>query len=207
MTATLEDLDLALRCDACGQTVTGLAATMHDWDLVWSLFSRHGWTGTRLATGPHRCTRCSRIPLSAAPPATTAPRTPGDWKAPPSHPTSGTVLCRQLDGVALVELAGDLQPGAPGIPGALLAATGAGRWPPHLILDLNRVTRLGPAARAELVAVRHGVALAGGHTCLAGLSPDLRRGLRTLCLLHLFVEFPSADAAVAWLHAGRSACA
>ena len=63
---TPDGTDFTLICDACGQSVTGLGATMHNWDLVWSLFRRHGWTGARLATGPHSCGRCSRVPLASA---------------------------------------------------------------------------------------------------------------------------------------------
>ena len=50
-----------------------------------------------------------------------------------------------------------------------------------------------------LVAARHRAAQAGGHTCLVGLAPFMRRMMHTLCLLHLFVVLPDRATAVGWL--------
>ncbi|WP_238010681.1 STAS domain-containing protein [Dactylosporangium sp. AC04546] len=189
---TIDGTDFGLVCDTCGQSVTGLGATMHNWDLVWSLFSRHGWTGTRLATGPHSCARCSRVPLAAA------------AAAVPAQPTGildaldERVSVRTARGVAVVALTGDL---TASVHDALQAALAeAGSVPPHLVIDLTRATSLDTSTLGELVAARHRAAQAGGHACLAGMSPGVRRILHTLCLQHLFAEFPAPEAAVAWLH-------
>ncbi|GAA2639334.1 hypothetical protein GCM10010399_85910 [Dactylosporangium fulvum] len=51
--------DFSLVCDGCGMTVHHLGASLHNWDLVWSLFRRHGWIGVRSSCGPHGCPRCT----------------------------------------------------------------------------------------------------------------------------------------------------
>ncbi|WP_433200891.1 hypothetical protein ACQP00_29580 [Dactylosporangium sp. CS-047395] len=55
-----ERTDFSLVCDECGLIVGRLAANLHNWDLAWSFFSRHGWVGERAPEGPHRCPRCLR---------------------------------------------------------------------------------------------------------------------------------------------------
>lgn len=50
--------DFSLVCDGCGLIVGRLGANLHNWDLAWIFFSRHGWVGERAADGPHRCPRC-----------------------------------------------------------------------------------------------------------------------------------------------------
>lgn len=115
---TPDGTDFTLICDACGQSVTGLGATMHNWDLVWSLFRRHGWTGARLATGPHSCGRCSRVPLASADAdpvgwlAGDAPSTPVaadvDTEPAPAVPTDPRVGGVVVDEALVVTLSGDL---------------------------------------------------------------------------------------------------
>lgn len=195
MTATANGTDLGLRCDSCGQTITGLGATMHNWDLVWSLFSRHGWTGTRLATGPHSCSRCSRVPLAAM--VTDDPPPPEEPPADDEVALDPRVRCRIMRGVPVVELTGDLDLDVAGALREALAT--AGRRPPHLVVDLSQAKTVDSIALAELVAARHRAAQAGGHTCVVGLSSPVRRVLHTLCLSHLFVELPDRDAALGWL--------
>jgi len=195
LTATVNATDLGLRCDSCGQTVTGLGATMHNWDLVWSLFSRHGWTGTRLAIGPHSCNRCSRVPLAAS-----------NTDGPPRSLTAidgdelhldPRVRCVIMRGVPVVELSGDLDLDVADPLREALAT--AARRPPHLVVDLAEAKTVDSIALAELVAARHRAAQAGGHTCVVGLSTPVRRILHTLCLHHLFVELPDRDTALNWL--------
>ncbi|GAA0733054.1 STAS domain-containing protein [Dactylosporangium roseum] len=195
---TIDGTDFGLVCDTCGQTVTGLGATMHNWDLVWSLFSRHGWTGTRLATGPHSCARCSRVPLAAV--TVTVPARcgvepsaePGDEAADDAR-----VRLRITRGVPVVELSGDVDATAAGALREALAT--AGRRPPHVVIDLAQAKTLDSAALAELVTARHRAAQAGGHACLVGLPGRVSRTLHTLCLRHLFVELPDRESALAWL--------
>ncbi|MGI5177056.1 STAS domain-containing protein [Dactylosporangium sp. CA-152071] len=202
---TPDGTDFTLICDACGQSVTGLGATMHNWDLVWSLFRRHGWTGARLATGPHSCGRCSRVPLASA------DADPVGWlagDAPPSEAvveaapapvvvTDARVSAAVVDEALVVSLSGDLDiEVGPALRDAL---SPAGYRPGHLVLDLSQVTTLDSSVLGLLVAARHRAAQAGGHTCLVGIAPFMRRMMHTLCLLHLFVVLPDRDAALSWL--------
>jgi anti-anti-sigma factor len=205
---TPDGTDFTLICDACGQSVTGLGATMHNWDLVWSLFRRHGWTGARLATGPHSCGRCSRVPLASADadpvgwlagdaPSTAAdvPETADDPAAAvPSDPRVSGVLAKEA---LVVTLSGDLDIEVG--PALRAALSPVGYRPRHLVLDLSRVGTLDSSVLGLLVAARHRAAQAGGHTCLVGLAPFIRRMMHTLCLLHLFVVLPDRATAVGWL--------
>ncbi|MGI5240672.1 hypothetical protein [Dactylosporangium sp. CA-139066] len=50
--------DFSLVCDGCGLIVGRLGANLHNWDLAWIFFKRHGWVGSGAADGPHRCPRC-----------------------------------------------------------------------------------------------------------------------------------------------------
>ncbi|GAA2626376.1 hypothetical protein GCM10010399_67330 [Dactylosporangium fulvum] len=193
---TIDGTDFGLACDTCGQTVTGLGATMHNWDLVWSLFSRHGWTGTRLATGPHSCARCSRVPLAAV--AVPAPRGGESLDdAGDEAIDDARVRLRVTRGVPVVELSGDVDATAAGALHEALVT--AGRRPPHVVIDLAQAKTLDSVALAELVTARHRAAQAGGHACLAGLPGRVSRMLHTLCLQHLFVELPDRESALAWL--------
>ncbi|GAA2575117.1 hypothetical protein GCM10010399_00600 [Dactylosporangium fulvum] len=54
-----DGVDFSLVCDGCGMTVDNLGANLHNWDLAWSLFRRHGWVGTQSTGGPHGCPRCT----------------------------------------------------------------------------------------------------------------------------------------------------
>ncbi|MEV4141802.1 STAS domain-containing protein [Dactylosporangium sp. NPDC049742] len=202
---TPDGTDFTLICDACGQSVTGLGATMHNWDLVWSLFRRHGWTGARLATGPHSCGRCSRVPLASADAdpvgwlAGDAPPSEAVVKAAPAPEvvTDARVDAAVVDEALVVSLNGDLDiEVGPALRDAL---SPAGYRPGHLVLDLSRVTTLDSSVLGLLVAARHRAAQAGGHTCLVGIAPFMRRMMHTLCLLHLFVVLPDRDAALSWL--------
>lgn len=205
---TPDGTDLTLICDACGQSVTGLGATMHNWDLVWALFRRHGWTGARLATGPHSCGRCSRVPLASADadpvgwlagdaPSAVAPVHVPDVEPVQPAATDPRVGAAVVDEALVVTLSGelDIQVG----PALRAALSPAGYRAGHLIIDLSRVTTLDSSVLGLLVAARHRAAQAGGHTCLVGLAPFMRRMMHTLCLLHLFVVLPDRAMAVGWL--------
>jgi anti-anti-sigma factor len=203
---TPDGTDFTLICDACGQSVTGLGATMHNWDLVWSLFRRHGWTGARLATGPHSCGRCSRVPLASADAdpvgwlAGDAPSVlaPSPAPAPPPAPVADPrVDAAVVDEALVVSLSGDLDIEVG--PALRAALSPAGYRAGHLVLDLSRVATLDSSVLGLLVAARHRAAQAGGHTCLVGLAPFMRRMLHTLCLLHLFVVLPDRATALGWL--------
>lgn len=212
---TPDGTDFTLICDACGQSVTGLGATMHNWDLVWSLFRRHGWTGARLATGPHSCGRCSRVPLASADadpvgwlagdaPTVTAAATDSadsaglaEAEPEPQVATDPRVSAAVVDEALVVTLSGDLDIEVG--PALRAALSPAGYRPGHLVLDLSRVATLDSSVLGLLVAARHRAAQAGGHTCLVGVAPFMRRMMHTLCLLHLFVVLPDRGTALGWL--------
>lgn len=64
MTVVPDDHLMTLICDTCGDTVTATACVLPDAEVVWTLVSEHGWTGSPFATGPHRCPRCTPLPTA-----------------------------------------------------------------------------------------------------------------------------------------------
>ncbi len=67
MTVVPDDNLMTLICDACGETTTDTARVLPDAEVVWTLVSDHGWSGSPFATGPHRCPRCSALPPGTNP--------------------------------------------------------------------------------------------------------------------------------------------
>ncbi|MGI5240249.1 hypothetical protein [Dactylosporangium sp. CA-139066] len=55
---THDGTDFSLVCDGCGLIVGRLGANLHNWELAWIFFSRHGWVGESAPDGLHRCPRC-----------------------------------------------------------------------------------------------------------------------------------------------------
>ncbi|RKN47839.1 STAS domain-containing protein [Micromonospora endolithica] len=62
MTVVPEENTMILICDGCGDTAASAAVVLPDAEVVWTLVSDHGWSGSPFATGPHRCTRCTPLP-------------------------------------------------------------------------------------------------------------------------------------------------
>ncbi|WP_025617309.1 STAS domain-containing protein [Salinispora cortesiana] len=68
MTVVPDDHMMTLICDGCGETAASTAVVLPDDEVVWTLVSEHGWSGSPFATGPHRCTGCTPpTPGRAAP--------------------------------------------------------------------------------------------------------------------------------------------
>lgn len=67
MTVVPDDEHVQLICDACGDTLTGTAPVLPDAEIVWLLLTEHGWVGSPIATGPHRCPRCEPVPSDLVP--------------------------------------------------------------------------------------------------------------------------------------------
>lgn len=91
MTVVPEETTMILICDGCGDTAVSAAIVLPDAEVVWTLVSDHGWSGSPFATGPHRCPRCTPLPghdgiplgvddldAPAPAPAATAPRSASD---------------------------------------------------------------------------------------------------------------------------------
>lgn len=59
MTVVPDDNMMTLICDGCGETAASTAVVLPDDEVVWTLVSEHGWSGSPFATGPHRCAGCT----------------------------------------------------------------------------------------------------------------------------------------------------
>lgn len=64
MTVVPDDNMMTLICDGCGETAASTAVVLPDAEVVWTLVSEHGWSGSPFATGPHRCPRCTPLPAA-----------------------------------------------------------------------------------------------------------------------------------------------
>lgn len=62
MTVVPDDNMMTLICDGCGETAASTAVVLPDDEVVWTLVSEHGWSGSPFATGPHRCAGCTPPP-------------------------------------------------------------------------------------------------------------------------------------------------
>ncbi|ABP55016.1 STAS domain-containing protein [Salinispora tropica] len=69
MTVVPDDNMMTLICDGCGETAASTAVVLPDDEVVWTLVSEHGWSGSPFATGPHRCAGCTPSPPGRATPA------------------------------------------------------------------------------------------------------------------------------------------
>lgn len=181
MTVVPDENLMTLICDACGDTVRATACVLPDAEVVWTLVSEHGWSGSPFATGPHRCPRCEPLPADPADP------TGG------SHP--GSVLgIDYLEDVPVMSVAGDIDLDGGALRAALRAAV---EVPGHVVVDLTRVhlidsTGLGLLVRAHRDARERGVVL-----CLAAPSRYIRTVLHTMRLDGLFPVFDSVEEAMA----------
>ncbi|NJP33603.1 STAS domain-containing protein [Micromonospora thermarum] len=66
MTVVPDEHVMTLICDGCGDTAASTAVVLPDAEVVWTLVSEHGWTGSPFATGPHRCPRCTPLPTAGS---------------------------------------------------------------------------------------------------------------------------------------------
>ena len=189
MTVVPDDHLMTLICDTCGDTVTATACVLPDAEVVWTLVSEQGWSGSPFATGPHRCPHCSLLPLPG-----------GGHVSCGDHGPGGILGIDHLDDVTVVAATGDVDlDTGDTLRTALRHAADMGG---HVVVDLSRVhlidsTGLGHLVRAHRDARDRGVTL-----CLAAPSRFIRTVLHTMRLDGAFPIFDSRDDALAQLSAG-----
>ncbi|MEV4712778.1 STAS domain-containing protein [Micromonospora sp. NPDC049374] len=184
MTVVPDDNLMTLICDVCGETTTGTACVLPDAEVVWTLVSDHGWSGSPFATGPHRCPRCSALPPGAP---------PGDG----DRGGSGGVA-----EVAAAPADSDLDPDAGD---ALRAALrGAFDVAGTVVVDLTHVQVIDSLGLGMLVRAHRDVREQGGRLCLAAPSRFIRTVLHTMKLDGVFPIFDSLDAALDQLRTAAS---
>ncbi|MFI7658516.1 STAS domain-containing protein [Micromonospora parva] len=191
MTVVPDDHLMTLICDTCGDSVKATACVLPDAEVVWTLVSEQGWSGSPFATGPHRCPHCSLLP-----PAGGGNASCGD------HGPGGILGIDHVDDVTVVAAAGDVDlDTGDTLRNALRHAADMGG---HIVVDLSRVhlidsTGLGLLVRAHRDARERGAAL-----CLAAPSRFVRTVLHTMRLDAAFPIFDSRDDALAQLSEGSA---
>ncbi len=182
MTVVRGDELTTLTCDVCGDMVVDAGTGPADGGVVWALVADHGWSGSPLADGPHRCAHCTR----AAP----------TGRAAPDGPVSGGILGIDHRGdVTVITCAGDIDiDGEDTLRTALRHATDMGG---HVVVDLTHVHLIDSTGLGLLVRAHRDAAARGATLSLAAPSPFLRTVLRTLRLDGLFPTYDSRAEAVA----------
>ncbi|NJC71208.1 STAS domain-containing protein [Planosporangium thailandense] len=184
-----EGIDLV--CDSCGHRLPAISSRLRHWDVVWTLVSRHGWTGSPLAIGPHRCPQCTAVESS----------TPDDAAATaqvPPLPWSASV--KALGDAAIVELSGDLDLLTAARLRAVVTQTCAGHR--HVVIDLANVRLIDSTALGILVRAHQTARSKGGHLCLAAPSQFIIAVLQTMRLQPVFPIFAGSEQAMDWIAAG-----
>ncbi|MEW2383558.1 STAS domain-containing protein [Micromonospora sp. NPDC047707] len=169
MTVVPDEHVMTLICDGCGDTAASTAVVLPDAEVVWTLVSEHGWTGSPFATGPHRCPRCTPLP------------TPGSAAAGP-HPLGIDDLDEVDDPVpAAAEAETDA------LRAALAAAEEhAGR----VTVDLSTVEHIDSAGLGLLVRARQEARQRGMELCLHAPSRFVLTVLHTMRLQAAFPVVP-----------------
>ncbi|SIM69088.1 STAS domain-containing protein [Micromonospora cremea] len=188
MTVVPDDHLMTLICDTCGDSIRATACVLPDAEVVWTLVSEHGWSGSPFATGPHRCPHCSLLPIPG-----------GGHASYDNHGPGGILGIDHLDDLTVAATGDvDLDTGD-----SLRAALRhAAEVEGHLVVDLTRVhlidsIDLGLLVRAHREARDRGVTL-----CLAAPSRFVRTVLHTMRLDRAFPVFESRDEALAQLSQG-----
>ncbi|MEU8207872.1 STAS domain-containing protein [Micromonospora sp. NPDC049044] len=190
MTVVPDDHLMTLICDTCGDSVRASACVLPDAEVVWTLVSEQGWSGSPFATGPHRCPHCSLLPTSG-----------GGSAQCDNHGPGGILGIDHLDDVTVVVVTGDIDlDTGDTLRAALRHAADMGG---HVVIDLTRAhvidsTGLGLLVRAHCDARDRGVTL-----CLAAPSRFIRTVLHTMRLEAAFPIFDSRDDALVQL-SGRT---
>ncbi|GIJ24164.1 STAS domain-containing protein [Micromonospora lutea] len=165
MAIVLDDHLVTLTCDSCGDTVAAPRVPSGA-EVVWPLVSEHGWSGSPLAEGPHRCAHCTER-------APTAAGVPG-----------GILGIEHLGTVTVVTVAGDVDVDTGDALGMALghAADMGG----HVLVDLGRTDLLDSTALGLLVRAHRHAAERGALLCLVSASPLIRQVLRVTLLDQVF---------------------
>ncbi|WP_433533042.1 STAS domain-containing protein [Micromonospora sp. CA-263727] len=165
MAVVLDDHLVTLTCDNCGDTVAGPRAPS-DGEVVWTLVSEHGWSGSPLAAGPHRCAHCTRLGPAAG-------GVPG-----------GILGIEHLGGVTVVTVAGDVDLDTGDT--LRMALRHAADMGGHVVVDLGRTDLIDSTALGLLVRAHRGAADRGALLCVAATSPLIRRVLQVTRLDEVF---------------------
>ncbi|MDG4797508.1 STAS domain-containing protein [Micromonospora sp. WMMD1082] len=188
MTVVPDENLMTLICDVCGETTTGTACVLPDAEVVWTLVSDHGWSGSPFATGPHRCPRCSALPQGAS---------PGDGDR--DRGPEGAANVGGVGGVTVVTADGGLDPDAgDALRAALRGALDVGGT---VVVDLARVQVIDSVGLGLLVRAHRDVRERGGRLCLAAPSRFIRTVLHTMKLDGVFPIFDGLDDALTKLRA------
>ncbi|MBB5827054.1 STAS domain-containing protein [Micromonospora carbonacea] len=167
MTVVPDDRLMTLICDDCGDTTTGNACVLPDAEVVWTLVSEHGWSGSPFAVGPHRCPPCS-----IAGPA-----------------PSQLLGLDQVDGC-------DDAPGH-GEDRLRAALRDAVEFDGRAVVDLHDMEQIDPAGLGLLVRAHQEARQRGVVLCLAAPSRFVRTVLHTMRLDGLFPTFATRQEALA----------
>ncbi|MEU4555344.1 anti-anti-sigma factor [Micromonospora violae] len=188
MTVVPDDHLMTLICDTCGDTVKATACVLPDAEVVWTLVSEQGWSGSPFATGPHRCPHCSLLPL------------PGGGRACGDHGPGGILGIDHVDDVTVVAAAGDVDlDTGDTLRTALRHAADMGG---HVVVDLSRVHLIDSTGLGLLVRAHREARERGATLCLAAPSRFVRTVLHTMRLDGAFPLFDSRDEALAQLSNG-----
>ncbi|MDG4782260.1 STAS domain-containing protein [Micromonospora sp. WMMD961] len=186
MTVVPDDHLMTLICDTCGDTVKATACVLPDAEVVWTLVSEQGWSGSPFATGPHRCPHCSLLPLSD-----------GGQAACGEHGPGGILGIDHLDDVTVVAAAGDVDlDSGDTLRTALRHAADMGG---HVVVDLSRVHLIDSTGLGHLVRAHRDARDRGATLCLAAPSRFIRTVLHTMRLDGAFPIFDSREDALAQL--------
>lgn len=184
MTVVPDDNLMTLICDSCGDTTSGTACVLPDAEVVWTLVSEHGWSGSPFATGPHRCPRCSLLPAGTRP----------DGSGLPDG--AGTILAvDHVDDVTVIGAVGGVDPGT----GEALRAAlrDAVELAGAIVVDLSRVHVIDPVGLGMLVRAHRDARERGAGLCLAAPSRFVRTVLHTMKLDGVFPTYDSLAEALA----------
>ncbi|MEU4569802.1 STAS domain-containing protein [Micromonospora sp. NPDC023956] len=190
MTVVSEERLMTLTCDTCGESTTGLACVLPDAEVVWTLVTDLGWSGSPFASGPHRCPHCSLLPGAEE-------RTGCD-----AHGPGGVLGIDHVEDVTVVTSVGDVDlDTGDTLRAALHHAADMGG---DVVVDLGRVHLLDSTGLGLLVRAQREARERGATLCLAAPSAFVRTVLRTMRLDAVIPTFASRDEAVAHLAGHRT---
>jgi anti-anti-sigma regulatory factor len=156
---------MTLICDGCAASLRAPSRALPDAEVVWTLVSEQGWSGSAFATGPHRCPRCSVSEPALGGAGDAGTRTGrGDRPAAPSDTPGGRAVQRALTGATVVGS--------------------------YLVVDLGALPVIDPDGLGLLVRARGTARDRGLTLCLAAPSRFVRTVLHTM---RLDTAFPIVD--------------
>ncbi|MBQ0902547.1 STAS domain-containing protein [Micromonospora sp. U21] len=191
MTVVPDDHLMTLICDTCGDSIRATACVLPDAEVVWTLVSEHGWSGSPFATGPHRCPHCSLLPVTG-----------GGHASYDNHGPGGILGIDPLDDMTVAAATGDVDlDTGDTLRAALRHAADMGG---HVVVDLTRVHVIDSIDLGLLVRAHRDARDRGATLCLAAPSRFVRTVLHTMRLDRAFPVYESRDEALAQLSRGRA---